>query len=66
MKQIIKMISVQVGSGYQAVGHITLDKNQVGSGQDVLCFPENDTDQYVGQDALGFSPWGSLDPHQNH
>lgn len=27
--------------------------------------PEDDIDQYVGQDALGFSPWGrgSLDPH---
>ena len=26
--------------------------------------PEDDTDWYAGQDALGFSPWGSLHPHQ--
>ena len=25
--------------------------------------PEDDIDEYVGQDALSFSPWGSLDPH---
>ena len=44
-------------------GLITLDRNQVESGQDILYFPEDDIDLYVGQDALGFSPWGSLDPH---
>ena len=26
--------------------------------------PKDDIDQYIGQDALGFSPWDSLDPHQ--
>ena len=45
-------------------GPITLDKNQIGLSQDALCFLEDDIDQYVGQDALGFSPWGSLDPHR--
>ena len=30
--------------------------NQVESGQDVPYFPEDDTDPYVGQDALAFSP----------
>ena len=45
-------------------GPVTLDKNQSGSGQDVLCFLEDDIDPYVGQDGLGFSPWGSLDLHQ--
>ena len=42
-------------------GPITLDKNQIGSGQDIQ---EDDIDWYVGQDALGSSPGGSLDPHQ--
>ena len=46
-------------------GPITLDPNQVGSDQDVLCFLEDDIDWYVGQDALGFSSWGSLDPHED-
>ena len=47
-------------------GPITLDQNQIGLSQDVLCFPEDDTDRDVGQGALGFSPWGrgSLDPHR--
>ena len=27
--------------------------------------PADAIDQYVGRDALGFSPWGSLDPHQD-
>ena len=27
--------------------------------------PEDDMGRYVGQDTLGFSPWGSLDPHQH-
>ena len=40
-------------------GHIT----EYESGQDVLCFQEDDIDGYVGQDALGFSLCGSLDPH---
>ena len=31
-------------------GPITLDKDQIGSDQDVLCFPEDD----IGQEALGF------------
>ena len=44
-------------------GPITLDRNQIRSGQDVLCFPE-DIDPYVGQDTLDFSLWESLDPHQ--
>ena len=39
--------------------------NQVGSGQDILYFPEDGIDGHVGQDALGFSPWGSLDPHHS-
>ena len=47
-------------------GPITLDRNQVRSGQDVLYFPEDDTDQYAGQDALDYSPWGSVDPHHCH
>ena len=42
---------------------MTLDKNQMGSGQDILCFLQDGIDQCVGQDALGFSPWSSLDPH---
>ena len=41
-------------------GRITLDRNQVKSGEDVLYFPEDDTDPYVGQDASGFSPWAAL------
>ena len=45
-------------------GPITSDKNQIGLNQHVLCFLEDDIDQYVGQVTLGFSPWGSLDPHQ--
>ena len=44
-------------------GPITLDTNPVRSGQDVLCLAEDDTVQYVEQDASDFSPWGSLDPH---
>ena len=47
-------------------GPITLDKNQIGLSQDVLCFLEDDIDQYVGQDALDFFPWGRLDLHQCH
>ena len=65
MKKIVKMVSVQVRSGLLG-GPITLDMNQVGSGQGVLCFPEDDADRSVGQDALGFSPRGSLDPHPSH
>lgn len=45
-------------------GPITLSMNQVESGQEVLYFLEDDIDWHVGQDALGFSPWRSLDPHQ--
>ena len=45
-------------------GLITLDTNQVRSGQDVLYFLEDDIGWYVGQDALPFSPWDSLDLHQ--
>ena len=54
---------MSVGGVWLFGGPITLDKNQGGSGQDVLCFPEDDIGRYVGQDALGFSLWGSLDPH---
>ena len=64
MKKIIKVVSVQ---GVLLLGgRITLELNQVGSVQDVLCFLEDDIDQYVGQDGLGFFPWGSLDPHQRY
>ena len=47
------MVSVQVEYGYWVVE----------SAQDVLYFPEDEIDQYVRQDTLGFSPWGSLDLH---
>ena len=33
-------------------GPVTLASNQMGLSQDVLCFPEDDIDKYVGQDAL--------------
>ena len=46
-------------------GPITLDKNQIRSGQDILCFLEDDMDRYIWQHALGFSPWGSFDPHHD-
>ena len=42
-----------------------MNSNQVGSGQEVPCFPEDDIDRYVGQGALGFSPWDSLDPYHS-
>ncbi len=45
-------------------GPITLHMNQVGLGRGLLCFLEDGMDQHVGQDTLGFSPWGSLDAHQ--
>ena len=61
-KKVVKMLSVQVG--LVLGGPITLETNQVESGQDVLYFLEDDVDRYVGQDTLGFSPWGSLAPHQ--
>ena len=44
-------------------GPVSLDMNQVESGEDVLYFPENDIDRYVGQDTLDVSPWGGLDLH---
>ena len=50
VKHVIEMVGV-----WLLGGPVTVDKNQVGSGQDVLCVPEDDIDEYVGQDALGFS-----------
>uniref|UniRef100_A0A8C4L6R2 Acyl-CoA dehydrogenase family member 11 n=1 Tax=Equus asinus asinus TaxID=83772 RepID=A0A8C4L6R2_EQUAS len=40
---------------------ITLNTSQVESDQDILYFPEDDMDWYVGQDAFAFSPWFSLE-----
>ena len=50
MKKIIKMVT-SAGGIWLLGGPMTLHGNQVGSGQDVLCFPEDDIDQNVGQDA---------------
>ena len=38
------------------------ESDGIRSGHPML--PEDDIDWYVGQDALGFSPWGHPDPHQ--
>ena len=44
------MVSVQMGSGYCVVYNFRYESGH--------------RDGHVGQDALGFSPWGNPNPHR--